>query len=291
MTGWTSLPSSTEPRPFAERQALIESWLDSLARPYSAERSVKCAPARWAHQRRLYSVPLDGVDADDLAVRLEGLLESLALAPGDRRAFVAGLSTQTMAHYLHLGLEAATTKVYWEAPLPDKALPGRRFPLYQAWKWRPGVDASVSDYVLLESAEAVRHAMASTLAAMPPLVGDVIEQLEVSHALARKPWPPLTVRIEERRQGRDTGRDSINLHLHPAEIRLGELAGLLLSLAREWRCTSRAQAIEWIAAHGDKPLSNLSLGFDAKGEPFVTFYHGVTLVSPTSTGALAAQRR
>ncbi|MFC3392687.1 hypothetical protein [Aidingimonas halophila] len=267
----------------------IQSLLTSRALPYLSEKSAKCRPGRWSTQRCLFSVPVQAIPPDMLYDELGRLLFDLGMSRVDAETCLAPLDscaeeTLQCPHYLHLGVEDDRCKVYWEVKKPD-SLPGNeRFVLYRAWKWRAGESVARSDYVLLPSAREARRAIDDELQAQPdsPL-HDLIEQLQVSFALAQTPWPPLTVRIEEVQAGKATGRDSLNLHLHRAGLPLGTLAGPMFSLSREWKAAARDTLISWMAKHGNEILSNLSFGRDETGQPFVTCYHGTTRHHPRHT--------
>ncbi|WP_143005081.1 hypothetical protein [Billgrantia gudaonensis] len=245
--------------------------------PYLSEMSAKCRPGQWSTQRCLFSLPVSSMAPQRLASVLGDTLATLGMLEADREAFLAGLADpEALPHFLHLGVEDDRCKVYWETDSPSEPLPAaRRHVMYRAWKWRADECAASSDYVLLPTAHEAREAIEAELECHPMSpMHDVIEQLQISFALAQAAWPPVTVRIEEMQAGEPTGRDSLNLHLHRAGLPLGTLAGPLFSLAREWQTTSRQTLIDWMARHGSETLGNLSFGRGAGEEPFLTCYHG-----------------
>lgn len=272
----------------------MQRFMAGLPGPYAQEASMKCRPGHWTTQRWLFGVSLASVERETLRDELPSVLNALGMPREDRMAFLHPLLSspeRSPLHYLHLGIEDARCKAYWEMPMPDE-LAGAlgRFVLYRAWKWQPGqVRAAYSEYVLLPSARQARAALHDELQHMPMLIGDLLEQLEVSCALKQMPWPPLMVRIEEWRHGQSTSRHSLNLHLHGARLPLGTVAGLLMALARTWESASRRTLVEWIAAHGDELLSNISLGVGEDRQPFFTCYHGGRLVAPNADMTMSAQ--
>ncbi|SDK71703.1 hypothetical protein SAMN05192555_1019 [Franzmannia pantelleriensis] len=186
--------------------------------------------------------------------------------------------------YLHLGLEGQRCKVYWEFPMPER-LDGStsHHVQYRAWKWHAGEPAAAcSDYVILPSAGAARAAIRQTTQAMPALVGELIEQLEISAALKHYPWPPMTVAIDEWLARQSTPRRSLNVHLHEADLPLGTIAGLMMALAREWQAAPQQTLVDWVARHGAERLSNVSLGLGHDSQPFFTCYYGGRVLSPDS---------
>ncbi|MGQ4879970.1 hypothetical protein ACOJCM_15500 [Billgrantia sp. LNSP4103-1] len=267
-SGMVAQADGTEPA------SIMRSFLAGLRVPFGEERSAKFRPARWSTRRQLFSVPVQACGRERLLRELPGRLHAMGMAPQASQAFLEPLQGEILPHYLHFGIEDERCKAYWEAALPDRPPTSERFVLYRAWKWVPGEAAAESDYVLVPSAPAARREIAAQLAALPPLLADLLEQLEVGFALAQTAWPPLTVRIEERQQGRETPRHSLNLHLHQARLPLGAIAGLLLALAREWQGANREAICTWIAAHGNETLGNLSFGVGNDGLPFLTCYHG-----------------
>lgn len=276
-----SLPSTaSEQRREASTDApeRMQRFFAELGVAFGLERSVKCGPGRWSTRRRLYSAAVEACGVERLARALPALLAELGMDEASRREFLAALQAPNQPHFLHLGIEESRCKVYWEAPLPSALEPGERFVLYRAWKWQPGEPAALSDYVLLPNASEARAACRRQCEDMPMELVDLLEQLEVSFALAQTPWPPLTVRIEESHRGQATARASLNLHLHQARLPLGGVAGLMMGLAREWGSAPRQVLVEWIAAHGNEFLGNLSFGLGRDGEPFLTCYHGARLV-------------
>ncbi|MBA2777285.1 hypothetical protein [Billgrantia kenyensis] len=268
-----------------DRAAQMRDFLAGLAMPFSLEQSAKCRPGRWSRQRYLFSTPVDALGPDRLARELPRLLASLGMGEGDAAAFLDGMQLPSggLAHYLHLGVEDGRPKAYWEASQPPTLGPGERFVLYRAWKWWPGEEAAVSDYVLVPTAGEARQAIQALLADLPMAMTDLLEQLEVSFALSQTPWPPLTVRIEERRGESPTPRHSLNLHLYGARLPLGAFAGLVMGLKREWSSAPRQATVDWVAAHGDELLSNLSFGYGEDGKPFLTCYHGTRLCRPAAS--------
>lgn len=269
----------------------IQGLIKDLALPYLSERSVKCLPGSWLTQRRLFSVPVDAVSTSKLLLSLERLLTDLGMpdqfVEECLSPVVSPVVDQPLPHYLHLGIEDDRCKIYWEDRRPDTLPKEERFVLYRAWKWRANEPVARSDYVLLATASDARRAIERELAAAPtsPL-HDVLEQLQVSFALQQEPWPPLTVRIEEIQNGRPTGRDSLNLHVHRASLPLGTIAGTMFSLARDWQSAPRDTLIEWIAGHGNEVLSNFSFGRNEAGQPFVTCYHGAKRHHPNKIDTL-----
>ncbi|WP_163575954.1 hypothetical protein [Halomonas faecis] len=256
---------------------VLKAMLEGLGATYLSEVSAKCRPGHWSTQRCLFSLPVSSVGPQRLAAALHETLATLGMCEADREAFLVDLADPGEApHFLHLGVEDDRCKVYWEADSPSDPLPAeRRHVMYRAWKWRADERAASSDYVLLPTAREARVAIEAELERHPECpMHDVIEQLQVSFALAQITWPPVTVRIEEMQAGEPTGRDSLNLHLHRAGLPLGTLAGPMFALAREWQSTPRQTLIDWMARHGSETLSNLSFGRGATGEPFVTCYHG-----------------
>lgn len=267
----------------------LQVMLNVLAVPYLSEKSAKCRPGHWSTQRCLFSVPVELVSPDTLVDALGHVLSELGMTDDDARECLAPLHDhlddgRALPHFLHLGVEDDRCKIYWESPLPDPIPRDSRFVLYRAWKWRAGESVARSDYVLLPTAGEARQAIERELAEQPasPL-HDVIEQLQISYALGQTSWPPLTVRVEEIQAGRATGRDSLNLHLHQADLPLGTLAGTLFSLTRDWRSAARETLVSWMARHGNETLSNLSFGCDRGGQSFLTCYHGTTRHHPTRT--------
>ncbi|WP_162622991.1 hypothetical protein [Billgrantia lactosivorans] len=276
-----SLPSTaSEQRREASSDApeRMQRLFAGLGVAFGLERSVKCGPGRWSTRRRLYSAAVEACGVERLARELPALLVELGMDDASREAFLAALQAPRQPHFLHLGVEESRCKVYWEAPLPRELGPGERFVLYRAWKWQPGETAALSDYVLVPTAGEARAAYRRQCEGMPMALVDLLEQLEVSFALAQTPWPPLTVRIEESRRGRATPRASLNLHLHQARLPLGGVAGLMMGLAREWDSAPRQALVAWIAAHGNEFLGNLSFGLGHDDEPFLTCYHGARVV-------------
>lgn len=265
----------------AQLAAGMQSFLAGLGVPFGVEHSAKCRPGGWSSERALFSAPVAACGVAALQRDLPAFLASLGMAESDCRAFMAELKDDEPPHFLHLGIEDSRCKAYWEAELPD-APPQGRFVLYRAWKWVPGDAAAVSDYVLVPSAPEAKAAIREQASRMPMSLVDLLEQLEVSFALKQVPWPPLTVRIEEQRQGQATVRQSLNLHLHQARLPLGAIAGLMMGLTREWESTARQSVVEWVAAHGDELLGNLSFGLGDDGQPFLTCYHGARLKQATS---------
>ncbi len=260
----------------------MRDFLAGLKMPFSLERSAKCRPGRWSRQRVLFSAAVEAFGPKRLRRELPLLLASLGMSKADAGNFLAGatLPGGEPAHYLHLGVEDGRAKVYWEASRPARLAEGERFVLYRAWKWQAGEPAAVSDYVLVPSAGEARQAIQALLADMPMALADLLEQLEVSFALNQTPWPPLTVRIEERRGERQTPRHSLNLHLYGGRLPLGTIAGLMMGLKREWNSAPRQATEDWVAAHGGEVLSNLSFGIGDDGKPFLTCYHGTRLCRP-----------
>lgn len=259
--------------------------IDELALPYLSERSVKCFPGHWLPQRRLFSLPVGALSTNDVHFSLKRLLFELEMPSHSVEEclspFLSPEVDQPLPHYLHLGVEGDRCKIYWETKRPESVRRDARFVLYRAWKWRADEPAARSDYVLLPTAHEARLAIEQELTSVPACpVHDVIEQLQVSFALQKSPWPPLTVKIEEIQEGCRTGRDSLNLHLHSASLPLGAIAGTMFSLARDWQSASRDTLITWMARHGNKILSNLSFGHNESGQPFLTCYYGTTRHSP-----------
>lgn len=271
----------------ASKQAAdaIQGLIKDLTLPYLSEQSVKCLPGRWLTQRRLFSLPVDAVSTSKLLLALERLLTDLGMPSQDVEEclspLVSPVADQPLPHYLHLGVEDDRCKIYWETKRPDSLRKDARFVLYRAWKWRANEPVARSDYVLLTTAREARLAIEQELSLAPTCpVHDLIEQLQVSFALQQAPWPPLTVRIEEIQDGRSTGRDSLNLHLHSASLPLGAIAGTMFSLARDWRSAPRDTLIAWMARHGNEVLSNLSFGRNESGQPFLTCYYGTARHHP-----------
>lgn len=245
------------------------------------ERSAKCGPGRWAPGRTLISMALGDDRHETMRRELPAVLEGLGMLAADRKVFLKPLATlhrddpATVPSYLHVGLEESRHKVYWEIPLPERPPPrDDRFALYRAWKWQSGSPAFESEYVLLPSANDALDAIEDQLRAMPDVVGDLLEQLQISFALKQTPWPPLSVRIEERGHGLQTPRNSLNLHLYSAGLPLGSIAGLMMTLTRHWHSAPRHALVQWMAECGDQGLSNVSLGVGDDGQPFFTCYHG-----------------
>lgn len=272
----------------------IQGVLKSLALPYLSEWSVKCLPGRWLSHRCLFMVPVEAATSDMLSPALERLLADLGMSSPHIEESLAPLNRHDSAdpplsrpNYLHLGVEGDRCKIYWEAKRPDTPSREKRFVLYRAWKWRANEPVARSDYVLLTTASDARRAIERELAAATtnPL-HDVLEQLQVSFALQQEPWPPLTVRIEETQNGRPTGRDSLNLHVHRALLPLGTIAGTMFSLARDWQSAPRDTLIEWMARHGNEVLSNISFGRNEAGQPFITCYHGAKQHHPNKMDTL-----
>jgi hypothetical protein len=272
----------------ADHAEALQSLLEQSGVPYLSEASAKFRPGAWSTRRRLFSVSTEAAPVDALVPRLGSVLTGLGMLTADRDAFLAPLQERASGtappHFLHLGVEDARCKAYWEAEPPVAGRIAARHVMYRAWKWFHGEASTCSDYVMLPSARRAGQAIEEALSrqAVSPL-HDVLEQLQVSFALAHKAWPPLTVRVEETHQGRMTGRDSLNLHLHRAGLPLGTLAGALFALSRDWQATPRAALVEWMAAHGDQTLSNLSFGQGADGKPFLTCYHGTRRHLPHHT--------
>lgn len=266
----------------------LQVLLKGLGVPYLSEASAKFRPGIWSTRRRLFSVSTEAAPVDTLALRLDEVLAVLGMASADRLAFLAPLQDPVYnaapPHFLHLGVEDARCKAYWEAEPPAASQVAGRHVMYRAWKWHRGESAACSDYVMLPSARCARQAIEEELGRLPdsPL-HDVLEQLQVSFALAHESWPPLTVRVEETHNGRATGRDSLNVHLHRAGLPVGTLSGALFALSRHWEATSRDDLVAWMAAHGDHTLSNMSFGHGADGEPFLTCYHGTRRHLPHHT--------
>lgn len=275
----------------------IQDFLKVLDVPYLSERSVKFRFGRSSSQRCLFSVPVDLVSSDKLSKVLVRLLGDLGMSSQDADECLFPLNTTSveggpLPHYLHLGVEDDRCKIYWEEKRPETLVKEDRFVLYRAWKWRVGESVARSDYVMLTTAQAARQAIEIELSLEPtsPL-HDLLEQLQVSFALAQEPWPPLTVRIEEIQDGQPTGRNSLNVHLHRASLPLGTVAGTMFSLARDWQSTSRDTVIAWMANHGNEVLSNLSFGRDENDQPFVTCYHGARRHHPEKSDAVQRSDR
>ncbi|APX92897.1 hypothetical protein BWR19_08120 [Halomonas sp. 1513] len=251
----------------------MRAFSERLGRGHFEEHSAKWRPGQWSAVRHLMGVPLNGLSARELQPALPELLSELGMRDDDQAGFLAPLQQAPLPHFLHLGVEEQRCKVYWEAPLPTSP-PAGRFALYRAWKWQPGEEASVSEYLLASSAKQVRGWIDAQCQALPDDVEDLLEHLEIQFALRQLPWPPVCVRIEERQHGSATPRHSINLHLHGARLALGRIAGPLFALARSWQVAPRAEVQRWLAQHGNQMLSNLSLGVDHLDRPFFTCYYG-----------------
>ncbi|PMR72713.1 hypothetical protein [Billgrantia endophytica] len=258
---------------------ILRDAVDALETPCLHEQSVKLRPSYWGEQRVLYSVPLSRQPSRVLTERLEALLTQWQMPAVDQQQVLSGPDDDAAGkqplHYLHLGLEGDRCKVYWEYPLPSSAAEaGERHVQYRAWKWRPGqTRAAQSEYVLLPTATSARGAIRQQLELLPPLVADLVEQLEISTALMQHPWPPMTVRIEEAQAGNATPRDSINLHMHQSRLPLGTIAGLLMALARDWQSAPRDTLVQWMVQHGNQMLGNVSFGLGGDRQPFFTCYY------------------
>lgn len=277
MSARTPDRASPSMREHTASQQLIRDAMLAMAGRCMTEDSLKLRPGHWLDQRQLYSLPLRLLPAETIQAALPPLLDKLAISPTARQAVLRPLEDGCLGslHYLHLGIEQGRCKIYWEAPTPAHAPPDtERFVLYRSWKWFPGEEASLDEYVLLPSALRVRQRIEELMPQMPVLIADLLEQLEVSFALQQQPWPPLSVEIESVVQGRQGARDSLNLHVHSARLPLGVIAGLMLALAREWQVAPRQQVYQWLARHGGQMLSNISFGLGEDGEPFFTCYYG-----------------
>lgn len=278
--------------------------VESLGVPYLVEPSAKFQPGKWRKDRCLFGIDLNVLTPAQWQERLQPVLRQLGMLPADQQAFMRLLlapdAEQKVApHYLLMGLEGQVTKVYWEHSLAELRHrdPNELLVLYSAWKWKTQQPATVTNYVMAPDAKQANALIQRELQKMPPVVEDLLEQLEILAAFKQTSWPPLTVDvIESESEGKSaspstqpneyllsddrTSRCSINLHLHHFAPRLGDIAAPIFTLAREWSSVGREDVRAWLAEYGDQMLSNVSLGVDQHAKPFMTFYYGGRVVTP-----------
>lgn len=268
----------------------VEALLESLGVPFLMEPSTKFQPGQWRSDRRLFGVDVNSLTLQQWESRLPLMLQALGMCEEDEYAFMRLLSVPNMKekaapHYLLVGQEGQTYKVYWEHSLAQlrHRSPDNPLVLYSAWKWQANQPARATDYVMAPDAKHAQQLIQRELNQLSPIVEDLLEQLEILAALKNIPWPPLTVDVIERTPLAETQsstpddrtlRRSVNLHLHHFSPRLGEVAAPIFTLAREWLSAERDELRQWLAGYGDQMLSNVSFGIDQHAQPFMTFYYG-----------------
>ncbi|WP_139029285.1 hypothetical protein [Halomonas sp. GFAJ-1] len=268
----------------------LEALVKGLGAPYLVEPSAKFQPGQWRSDRCLFGIDVNTLTAEQWQSRLQPMLQQLGMLAEDEQSFMRLLyapdaEQKASPHYLLVGVEGKTNKVYWEHSLSQLRHhdPINPLVLYSAWKWQSQHPAIITDYVMAPDAHQAQRLIQRELQNLPPVVEDLLEQLEIIAALKNTPWPPLTVDVIERAPPQAlslpapddrTPRCSINLHLHHFAPRLGDIAAPMFALAREWLSAERDELRKWLAHYGDQMLSNVSLGVDQHAKPFMTFYYG-----------------
>ncbi|NOG32832.1 hypothetical protein HLB35_15645 [Halomonas sp. TBZ9] len=274
----------------------LEARVKDLGAPYLVEPSAKFQPGQWRSDRCLFGIDVNALTLPQWESRLPLMLQALGMCVEDEYAFmrllsVPGVVRKAAPHYLLVGQEGQTYKVYWEHSLSQLRHhnPTQPLVLYSAWKWQAHQPARVTDYVMAPDVKHAWQLIQRELAKLPPVIEDTLEQLEILAALKQTPWPPITVDVTERapfttshmaEKSERTQRASINLHLHHFSPRLGDVAAPIFALAREWHSAERDELRQWLAGHGDQGLSNVSLGVDQHAQPFITFYYGGKVRTP-----------
>ncbi|RUR27869.1 hypothetical protein ELY33_14865 [Vreelandella andesensis] len=277
----------------------LEALVKGLGVSYLVEPSAKFQPDQWRSDRCLLGIDVNTLTARQWQTRLPPVLKHLGMLGEGQQSFMHLLSApdaeqKAAPHYLLIGLEGQTSKVYWEHSLAELRHhdPSTPLVLYSAWKWKAEHPALITDYVMAPDAQQANLLIQRELQKLPPVVEDLLEQLEIIAALKNTPWPPLTVDVIERApspsQAKEsstfddrTQRCSINLHLHHFAPRLGDIAAPIFTLAREWLSAERDELRDWLAQYGDQMLSNVSLGVDQHAKPFMTFYYGGEVRTPS----------
>ena len=249
----------------------------SLAAEFGHEQSCKWGPDSWLPDRHLLTFARRDIGGDGRAF-CEQLTRELGLAPCWHDQVVAGWP---MASHVHLGLEAEAGrhvwKLYLESPrgwrVPGRALaPGWR-QIHQAFKWLESDPHAmvVTDYDgLLMPGLPVRLALvAAALPAHPPLqqaIAGLLQQIGRTQAGA----DAMLLRVTDR----NTDRVSVDLNLYPLGWRVGQSMDWLLQLAA---CSGAdvARVAAWADRISAQTLGHLAAGTSAKGQPFVTLYHGM----------------
>ena len=249
----------------------------SLAAEFGHEHSCKWGPGSWRPDRHLLTFARRDI-AGDGRIFCQQLTRELGLAPCWHDQVMA---LWPMASHVHLGLEAEAGrqvwKLYLESPrgwrVPGRALePGWRN-IHQAFKW-PESDPQamvVTDYdALLTRGLSVRLALVATALQAHPALQQAIARLLEQVGRTQAGADAMLLRVTDR----NTDRVSVDINLYPLGWRVGDGMDWLPELAA---CsgTDAARVAAWAERISAQTLGHLAVGTSAKGQPFVTVYHGM----------------
>ena len=249
--------------------------IEQIGAAFRRESSVKLEPGRVLDERVLMSLQRPVFGAEPLP-GIVGIAREFGAPEAITGQFATALEG---AGVVHFGFEGgggrAIFKVYFEYVAAARAAMQHRPPdhavVHCAFKWEREYPSrhAVTIYTLRPDANIADLARAMERVAPLPCIRHLLHET-VTLALARQPgFQPMALDVAEA----GNPRQSIDIKLYPAGLRLEEIAGLVGVAVS----ALDAPAERWnhvLKSHGDKQLGHVSAGQGRDGKPFATVYFG-----------------
>jgi hypothetical protein len=265
--------------PAGEKAALLHRLVADLNAPLSRERSFRMSEGALLSDRFLLSVGKQHFGPDP-AARVGDICGQLGMPAPLLRKIEPNVSAASCVHFGFEGAgDAGLYKVYFEFPVAEIAAnrsPGSREPLllHLAFKW-DALDAAASVATRyfwhpFLSASEIRERMSQIYADKRAEVSRSIATDVLDLAAARVPAEKLQY-LEVRED--ETGRNSFDLNLYNARLRVQDLHALL-SRMRERYSISRAEFQAMFDQVKGRTAGHLAGGVHRNGEDFFNVYYG-----------------
>lgn len=252
--------------------------IEDAGLPYGREDSFKLLPARLLEGRTLLGIRTAELNLN----KLQNIASTLGMPP-----LYAPLLAELFprSNMVFVGVESSpggtVWKVYlelWEALRQRiRAHPGGApepglLNVGVKWQRSSGMHcrADYLCYPLLSTAGILGRIRQLYRGAPAPTASGMLEQLVRLAAQRRAQASFLYVEV-----GEDQGeRQSFDLNLYKADLRMGDVQSLIDDLGRHFRCPE-ARLSTLMAPIQAHPLGHVSAGFDRHGREFTTIYHEV----------------